>query len=310
MQCGFFAAAEGKLGFTGSRLVGPRMSSENVINIICNNLSPASRAKVGPTMQDAPLLGTGEVLAAYLPNRILSVYEAGGGSTSWLAADVLARSDIVVVDIDKRQLENNRYAQQKILGNIESCTFPPASFDLIVCFNVIEHLESPPAAIERFSEALRPGGLLLIGAPNPRSLSGMVTRFTPHAFHVWYYRAVLKKLDAGFPGQPPFPVVYHPIVAPDALLSYCRKLGLDAVYREDCRSGRDEATMRNRPWLAAVLRVTTAAMNLIFLGTRDFGHSDYRVILQKPVNSRFAPSGQSNPHRSHDATTPRKVSAT
>jgi SAM-dependent methyltransferase len=261
-------------------------------------------------MQDAPLQDTREILAAHLPKRKLRVYGAGGGSTSWLPPDVLARSDIVVVDIDKRQLENNRYAQQKILGNIESCTFPPASFDLIACFNVIEHLESPPAAIERFSEALRPGGLLLIGAPNPRSLSGMVTRFTPHAFHVWYYRAVLKKPDAGHPGQPPFPVVYHPIVAPDALLSYCRKLGLDAVYREDCRSGRDETAMRSRPWLAAALRATTATMNLIFLGTRNFDHSDYRVIFQKPLNSRFAPLGQSNPSRSCHATTPRIVSAT
>jgi SAM-dependent methyltransferase len=261
-------------------------------------------------MQDAPQQGTCEILAARLPNRKLRVYEAGGGSTCWLPPDVLARSDIVVVDIDQRQLEHNRYAQQKILGNIESCTFPAASFDLIVCFNVIEHLESPPAAIERFWEALRPGGLLLIGAPNPRSLSGIVTRFTPHAFHVWYYRAVLKKLDAGHPGQPPFRVVYHPIVAPDALLSYCRELGLDAVYREDCRSGRDETAMRSRPWLAAGLRAITAMMNLIFLGIRNFGHSDYRVILQKPLNSRFAPSGESNPSRSYDATTPHIVNAT
>src|SRR3974390_930053 len=100
-------------------------------------------------MQDAPQ-DTCEILAARLPKGKLRVYEAGGGSTSWLPADVLARSDIVVVALHQQQIKHNGYAQQKILGNIESCTFPPASFDLIVCFNVIEHLESPPAAIERF----------------------------------------------------------------------------------------------------------------------------------------------------------------
>ena len=240
-------------------------------------------------MQDTPK-DSREVLAAHLPNRTLRVYEAGGGSTSWLPADVLSRSEIVVVDIDKQQLENNRYAQEKILGNIESCTFPAASFDLIVCFNVIEHLDSPPAAIERFSEALRPGGLLLIGAPNPRSLSGVVTRYTPHAFHVWYYRVVLKKSDAGHPGQPPFAVVYHPIVVPEALLAYCKELGLDPVYREDCGSGRDATAMHTRPWLFALLRIAVAAMNLIFLRTRDFGLGDYRVILQKRGDSRSVTS--------------------
>jgi hypothetical protein len=44
----------------------------------------------------------------------------GGGSTSWLPADVLARSD----------------TQQKILGNVDSCTFPPASLDF-ECFSEI-----------------------------------------------------------------------------------------------------------------------------------------------------------------------------
>jgi SAM-dependent methyltransferase len=261
-------------------------------------------------MQDAPPKDTREILATYLPNGKLRVYEAGGGSTCWLPPDVLARSDIVVVDIDERQLENNSYAQERILGNIETCSFPPASFDLIVCFNVIEHLKSPPAAIERFSAALRPGGLLLIGAPNPRSLSGVVTRFTPHAFHVWYYRVVLRKLDAGHPGQPPFPVVYHPVVAPDALLAYCGKLGLETVYREDCRSGRDEAAMRSRPWLSALLRAAVATLNMIFLGTRNFGLADYRVVLQKPADSCFAPSGQGSPFGSRKAMAAHVVRAT
>jgi hypothetical protein len=51
-------------------------------------------------------------------------------------------------------------------------------------------------------------------------------------------------------------------------------------------------------------------MNLVFLGSRNFAHSDYRVIFEKPLNVHFAPSVQSNPSKSHDATTPGGVSAT
>ena len=31
----------------------------------------------------------------------------------------------------------------------------------------------------------------MIAAPNPTSLSGVVTKHTPHWFHIWYYRHVM-----------------------------------------------------------------------------------------------------------------------
>ena len=63
-----------------------------------------------------------------------------------------------------------------------------------------------------FCEALKQGGLILIGAPNPKSLSGVVTKYSPHWFHVWFYRHVRGEKQAGQPGQPPFPTFFHPLV--------------------------------------------------------------------------------------------------
>ena len=130
------------------------------------------------------LLAVHGILNEKLPPTNLSIYEAGGGSTSFLPLDVLRRAHVTVVDIDENQIRSNDYAQEKILGDVQTYRFKPGSFDLVICYNVIEHLPDAEAALLGFCESLKQGGLILIGAPNPKSLSGIVTRYTPHWFHV------------------------------------------------------------------------------------------------------------------------------
>src|ERR1700716_1001045 len=119
------------------------------------------------------------ILGTRLPAGKLAIYEAGGGSTSFLPLDVLRRAHVTVVDIDEEQIRNNDYAQERILGDVQTYRFAPGSFDLVICYNVIEHLPDVEAALLRFCESLKQGGLILIGAPNPKSLSGIVTTHTP-----------------------------------------------------------------------------------------------------------------------------------
>ena len=48
-------------------------------------------------------------------SKAIRLYEAGGGSTSWLPKELSERATVVVVDIDETQIRNNTYAHQKIL---------------------------------------------------------------------------------------------------------------------------------------------------------------------------------------------------
>ena len=86
------------------------------------------------------LLTVHGILEARLPEGELLIYEAGGGSTSFLPLKVLRRAHVTVVDIDQDQIRNNDYAQQAILGDIQTYRFKPNSFDLVICYNVIEHV--------------------------------------------------------------------------------------------------------------------------------------------------------------------------
>ena len=90
------------------------------------------------------------ILRAVLPPGKLAIYEAGGGSTSFLPLSVLNRAHVTVVDIDEDQIRNNDYAQETILGDIQRYRFAPETFNLVICYNVIEHLADVEAALLGF----------------------------------------------------------------------------------------------------------------------------------------------------------------
>lgn len=54
--------------------------------------------------------------------------------------------------------------------NAEALPYPDASFDLVTCTEVIEHLEHYRAALREMARVLRPGGVLIVTTPNVLNL--------------------------------------------------------------------------------------------------------------------------------------------
>src|SRR4051812_28040096 len=242
---------------------------------------PQSLLELPPGEARQSLLTVHSILEAKLPATDLKIYEAGGGSTSFLPLEVLRRSHVTVVDIDQDQIRNNDYAQQTILGDIQTYRFAPASFDLVICYNVIEHVPDVKAALSGFCESLKQGGLILIGAPNPQSLSGVVTKYSPHWFHVWFYRYVRGLKQAGQPGQAPFPTHFHPLVTLSNLETFASTHGLELIYRKEYESPRYPEMRARKPALAALVDLAAKIMNAVLPGKGDVRHGDYHVILRK-----------------------------
>jgi len=228
------------------------------------------------------LLTVHAILEARLPATELAIYEAGGGSTSFLPLGALRRAHVTVVDIDEEQVRNNDYAREAILGDIQTYRFPRNSFDLVICYNVIEHVPDVEAALAGFYEAVKPGGLILIGAPNPRSLSGVVTKHSPHWFHVWFYRHIRGDAKAGLAGCAPFPTHFHPLVTLSNLEAFAEQHGLQMIYRKQYESPRYPEMRRRMPVFAALVDAAAKAMNFLLPGKTDVRHGDYHVIMRKP----------------------------
>jgi SAM-dependent methyltransferase len=268
-------------------------SKSATLNFVPFALSPAVNppSRVAAQMQARLKLPAGEafdsliavhnILAAELPSGKLAVYEAGGGSTSFLPTEVVRRSDITVVDIDEEQLRKNDYAGKTILGDIQTHRFAPESFDLVTSYNVLEHVPDVEAALTGFFDSLKPGGMVLIAAPNPNSLSGVVTKYTPHWFHVWFYRHVRGDMDAGKPGQAPFPTCFHPLVSLPNLDAFAKAHGFEVIYRREYESPRFPEMRARKPLFAAVIDAAATVINGLLLRKTDVRHGDYHVILRK-----------------------------
>lgn len=209
------------------------------------------------------------------------VLEAGCGSASWFRFP--DRCTIVGVDISQEQLDRNAKLSRKVLGDIQSIDLSAIEADVVISTFVLEHLDEPRRAIGNLAGALRPGGVMVLIAPDPLSLPGLVTKLTPHAFHVWFYRKVLGNPDAGKPGNAPFRAPMRAEIRPAAVARCGAAHGLETVHT---RSWQDYFSWRTgtRSALARALvgsaRVLSRALSL---GKRDLFQATYAVVLRRPA---------------------------
>jgi 2-polyprenyl-3-methyl-5-hydroxy-6-metoxy-1,4-benzoquinol methylase len=100
------------------------------------------------------------------PERVLDV----GCSSGYLARRLAERGATVVgIDADERAAEEARsVCEQVLVGDVETMELPfgDASFDVVLCGDVLEHLRDPDAFLRRVRPFLRAGGRLVLTTPN------------------------------------------------------------------------------------------------------------------------------------------------
>jgi SAM-dependent methyltransferase len=99
--------------------------------------------------------------------------DLGSGTSPY--RDVVER-----VGLELKTLDIGPEAQPDYLGTAEETGLDAASFDLVICTQVIEHVGNPGAAVKEIARILRPGGYLIITAPH-------VWFFHPHPHDYWRF---------------------------------------------------------------------------------------------------------------------------
>ena len=96
----------------------------------------------------------------------------GEGYGCRLLMDVGGAARCVGIDIDEGTIEAARsaYGDREGLefeaGDVTALPFPDDSFDVVTCFETIEHVAAQREAVAELARVLRPGGVLLISSPN------------------------------------------------------------------------------------------------------------------------------------------------
>ncbi len=111
----------------------------------------------------------------FVPPGAGDLLELGAGSGAALTAFVGERSPARVVGLE---LSSSNLAAigargtpyEAVGGDALELPFADGSFDVVTCFQVIEHLPSVPRALDEAMRVLRRPGYLVIGSPNHASL--------------------------------------------------------------------------------------------------------------------------------------------
>lgn len=101
--------------------------------------------------------------------------EIGPGSGVYLPLLAELADEVVVTDVDPdflgraRELMADRPGVRFLVDDITSSGLEAASFDLILCTEVLEHIGDWRAALASMARLLRPGGVLVLSTPQPWS---------------------------------------------------------------------------------------------------------------------------------------------
>jgi SAM-dependent methyltransferase len=72
----------------------------------------------------------------------------------------------VEMSADGAKTAEGRSGAKVFVGDILDAPFPPESFDVITCFDVLEHLHEPRKVLAKVKEWLKPGGIFYVLVPN------------------------------------------------------------------------------------------------------------------------------------------------
>jgi 2-polyprenyl-3-methyl-5-hydroxy-6-metoxy-1,4-benzoquinol methylase len=212
-----------------------------------------------------------------------NVLDAGCGCRTHLDTNGAV---VVGIDISEGQLSRHPKLNQRIQGDIQTYPLGSQSFDLVVCWDVLEHLPRPEIALRNLLKALREGGYLVLAAPNLLSVKGLITKFTPHGFHVWAYKNLWGSPTTGAGDHGPFPTYFRLMIAPRRLRSWARSEGLIEefyVIRESAMQRQLRAKFRILDLLFTALE---PVLTVLTLGTIRVRETDFIVVLRKQATPR------------------------
>lgn len=137
--------------------------------------------------------------------RVLDAACGEGYGSAMVAA---AGGDVLGVDISADVVAHARARYAGVAGlrfdtadatRLDS--LPDASFDLVLSFETLEHVQDQERLLDGFARLLAPGGLLLVSTPDKRTYTDLTGEVNPHHVRELYRDQFEALLSARFPAR-------------------------------------------------------------------------------------------------------------
>ncbi|GHC76938.1 bifunctional 2-polyprenyl-6-hydroxyphenol methylase/3-demethylubiquinol 3-O-methyltransferase UbiG [Streptomyces flavofungini] len=181
--------------------------------------------------------------------RVLDVGCGGGYTTEFLHS---RGCRVYGLDVSERLIASARKHAEETGRGIEYTTgssdalpYPDASFDVITCLDVLEHVQNPAQAVQEIHRVLTPGGIFLYDTINRTFRSQLIM--------IWLAERILGVIPKGAH-------VWHDFITPAEMLAYLGSSGFTPLGRPAGIS------VRNRNKDGSLRMSTTRTLSTIFMG--------------------------------------------
>ena len=121
-------------------------------------------------------------------NKNIKILNVGAGTGNDI--EMLNKfGKVVVLDIDPKALNliPDGQVEEKIIGDVCCLNLPHNSFDMVVAFDVLEHIKDDDLAVDQIKHFLKPDGIFIFTVPAYSFL------FSSHDKYLGHYRRYNKK---------------------------------------------------------------------------------------------------------------------
>jgi 2-polyprenyl-3-methyl-5-hydroxy-6-metoxy-1,4-benzoquinol methylase len=207
-------------------------------------------------------------------SRPLDVLDAGCGHRM----PVPVADDVRVVGIDIGPAQLRPDLDEAIVGDLQTYDLGSGRFDVVISWNVLEHVADPMLVIGKFVRALRPGGVVVLGLPHVASVKGLVTKYTPQWFHAWVWRHLL----GASPGHEEFPTILSRTLKPARLRRFAVENGLSVEFLAEYESWTQKRVRRKLRLHGRIFAVLARLVRIVSLGSVTIAHTDMMIVVLKP----------------------------
>lgn len=171
---------------------------------------------------------------------------------------------LVGADIDDAVLSNPGMDEAVKIEARNPLPFPSATFDLVYSDYVVEHVENPKEFLSEVYRVLKPGGCFHFRTPNIYHYVTLISRITPHRFHILVANAA-RRLSSE--AHDPWPTFYR-LNSRRSIKRAARSVGFSDIGLEMIECSPDYLRFHPLPYLMGTLYERTINLTDATAGMR------------------------------------------